>query len=135
MYHKNHQKIVKLLDFSMKISNNLLRVDAMKCQILLQKKSLHEMVLWLETIKMKKILITKWFHYSAINIMSHKIVQISIIMTKFSLIFQTSIYFTMMTTTMSTYPLRYIQASNLPWGHIFLKQNSGGRTLQVQRRG
>ena len=25
-------------------------IDAMKCQILLQKKALHELILWLETI-------------------------------------------------------------------------------------
>ena len=58
----------------------------------------------------------EWFYYSTIYIMSHKIAQISIILTNISLIFQTSIYF-MTTMTIITYPFWYIQASNLPWDH------------------
>ena len=58
----------------------------------------------------------EWFHYSVIYIMSHKIAQISIILIRISLIFQTSIYFMMMK-MISTYPFWYIQVSKLPWGH------------------
>ena len=41
-------------------------IDAMKYQILLLKKAFHELILWIKTIKMKKILIMEWFHYSVI---------------------------------------------------------------------
>ena len=48
----------------------------------------------------------EWFHYSTIYIMPNKIAQISIILIRISLVFQTSIYFMMMK-TMSTYQFRY----------------------------
>ena len=47
-----------------------------------------------------------------------KIAQISIILIKFSLILQVSIYFRTMT-MMITYPFRYIQVWKLPWGQFF----------------
>ena len=35
----------------MMISKKYAWIDAMKCQMLLQKKALHELILWLETIE------------------------------------------------------------------------------------
>ena len=70
-------------------------IDSMKCQISLRKKALHELILWLETTENEEDIDHGMVHYTAIYIMSHQIAQISIILTKFSLIFQKIIYFTM----------------------------------------
>ena len=88
----------------------------MECQIVPQNKALYELMLWLETIENEEdidhgiVLLFRYLHHIIPNCANLNNTD------KFSLVLQTSIYFTMMM-TMSTYPFRYIQASNYPWGH------------------
>ena len=90
-------------------------IDSMKCQILFQKKSLHQLIFWLETIENEEDIghgmVSLFCHLHHVTQNCTNINNTN----KMFLYFQTSIYFSMMT-TMSTYPFRYIQASNLPWG-------------------
>ena len=104
--------VLELIDEDLKKSA---WIDAMKCQILLQKKALRELMLWLETIKNKEyidhvmVLLFRYLHHVTQNCANINNTD------KNFLDLQTCIYYTMMM-TMSTYPFWYIQASNLPWG-------------------
>ena len=91
----------------------------MKRQILLRKKALHELILWIKMIENEKdidhVMVSLFYHLHNVtqncaNINNND---------KNFLDLSTSIYFTTMM-MMITYPFQYIQVSNLAWVHNLL---------------
>ena len=97
-------------------------IYTMKRQILTWKKALYDLILCLETIENEGDI------YNGMVSLLHHLYHVKQNCAnlnntdQISLIFQTNIHFTMMTTT-RTDQFRYIQASNFPWVHNLFQIN------------